>query len=783
MLLALSATGQRIDVGAKAASLSFLQRNGFAVPQTWVVPWAVHRLYRLGRPEAKQELRRQLAEALDPSRAYAVRSSASVEDGSERSFAGQFASFLDVVGHDEVFQAVVAVWDSAHHEGLGNYLGRAGANAVLIDMAVVIQEMVAPDVSGVVFTKNPLTGLDEVILEAVAGSGVPLVQHGVQPERWVHKWGAWTTRPSETVAGDALAGRVVREARAIARAYGRPVDLEWVSQGEQLYWLQVRPITALGGQAIYSNRISREVLPGLIKPLVWSVNIPIVNSAWIRLFEELIGPSGLTPDELSRSFYYRAYFNMGSIGRVFDMLGMPRETLELLMGVEGGPERPRFKPSARVVRRLPRMAAFLAHKARYEQELERRLPALRAAFEEFASLPLAGLSEAQLLTQADRLSAICQEAAYTNIAAPVLMYAYNAALSSMLRRAGVDPALVDMDEDSPKDGQAALSAELAALNRRYQMLPASARAEILNGRPVTRLPDDPGLVEEVERFLVRFGHLSESGNDFSRIPWREQPELVWHMIATYVAPTASGANLSWSELPLSPGRRLLLGAIYRRARRFRSLRDRAGDNYTYGYGQFRPIFREIGRRLVQHGVLDATDDIFYLTWDEVRSFATGSGTEAAARALVTQRREEMQTASQYNVPEIIFGDEPPPPETISAARSSLSGMPTSRGYFRGPVRVVLAPSDFDRVEPGAAVAIPYSDVSWTPLIARAGAVISESGGMLSHSAIVAREYGLPAVLSVDGACTILRDGAIVTVDGFRGMVVIHGDESEGWTPG
>jgi pyruvate,water dikinase len=363
------------------------------------------------------------------------------------------------------------------------------------------------------------------------------------------------------------------------------------------------------------------------------------------------------------------------------------------------------------------------------------------------------------------------------------MYAYNGALAGGLRRSGIDPDRVDMAGDGPPGGERDLSAHLAELNRRFRSLSESEQAALLAGESDPRQPDDGGLAAKVAQFLDRFGHLSESGNDFSQPPWREQPELVWRMIAGYDAPASGEAKLRWAEVPLSPARRAGLGMLYRKARTFRTYREKVGDAYTYGYGLFRPIFRELGRRLVERDLLAAADDIFYMTWDEIRTLVAGSGLEAAPAALVSRRKGEMIEASRYHLPDIIYGEEPPPPETVGGSRDRLTGIPTARGYYRGPVRVVLTPGDFVRVEAGDAVAIPYSDVSWTPLIARAGAVISESGGTLSHSAIVAREYGLPAVLSVEGACRLLRDGMIVTVDGYRGEVIVHEDEPQGGTSG
>ena len=129
--------------------------------------------------------------------------------------------------------------------GGGNLPGQPEPGAIALKTAVLIQEMVRPQVSGVAFSRNPLTGMDEVVVEAVAGSGETLVQDGVTPERWVNKWGDWIARPGQPALPVAVIQEVVDQTKRIAKAYGQPVDLEWVYDGATVHWVQVRPITAL----------------------------------------------------------------------------------------------------------------------------------------------------------------------------------------------------------------------------------------------------------------------------------------------------------------------------------------------------------------------------------------------------------------------------------------------------------------------------------------------------------------------------------------------------------
>jgi pyruvate,water dikinase len=170
-------------------------------------------------------------------------------------------------------------------------------------------------------------------------------------------------------------------------------------------------------------------------------------------------------------------------------------------------------------------------------------------------------------------------------------------------------------------------------------------------------------------------------------------------------------------------------------------------------------------------MLDRSDDIYYLTHQEVSSLVQGELPADEAQGLVAQRRQEMIDLEDVTLPELIHGDQPPPLELIyDDSAQQQAGTASSPGYYRGTARVITSAEAFEKVQPGDVIVIPFSDVGWTPIFSRAGAVIAESGGMLSHSSIVAREYGIPAVVSVNHACQWIRDGDLLAVDGFKGVV-------------
>lgn len=763
------------DAGGKAKNLRVLRRYGCQVPAAFGCALDAWRRYRSNDPTLLPEVREELNAIIDQAAAYSVRSSANLEDSLESSFAGQFATVLDVRGAEAVEHAMKTVWESAGSAAVRSYARRLGRGGDVVEMGVIIQRMVPARYSGVAFSRNPMTGLSEVVVEAVRGTGEKLVQQGITPDRWVSRWGGWTVRPESPEIPDAVIRDVVSGAKDVERRHGKPVDLEWAYDGEQLHWLQMREITSLAGVAIYSNRMSRELLPGMIKPLIWSINIPLVNGAWVRLLTELIGKNSLDPQSLAKQFYYRAYFNMGALGEVFTLLGMPRESLELLMGfeVEGG-TRPRFAPTLRTVRHVPRMIHFVWNNVILRPRVERFLVRAKADYGPYLEQEPGGMEPGDILATIRRLFALNQQTAYQNIVVPLLMQTYHRLLKKHLTAGGVDYESVDVKEGDPAFQEFNPNAALAEVHRTFERLGASDRERVASAT-FQEFAAMQGIEEfqgEVRAFLSRFGHLSNVGVDFSAVPWRETPDIVLRMIIG-AAPESSEqrAKARFDELPVGGIRRRLLHLLWHRARLFMLYREQVGSLYTQGYGLFRKYYLALADELVRRGLLGERGDIFFLRHEEVESMVEDRSARADIPALVAQRRREMEECSEVDVPEVIYGDSPPP--VVTRGSEALKGIPTSRGYYQGPVRVVRGIEEYTNLKDGDVLVIPFSDVGLTPLFAHAGAVVSESGGILSHSSIVAREYGIPAVVSAAGACK-LEDGTLVGVDGFTGEVHILG---------
>jgi len=756
-------------VGSKAANIHFLLRHGIKVPDSWGIVWTAYEQNLRDSRKTQMDLCRELKTIIDPRKSYAVRSSASLEDSGEFTCAGLFKSYLQVQGIDNIIACIAKVWASLESPEFEAYWKHNMNSKCIPRMAVIIQEMVQAQFSGVVFTKNPVSGFSETIIEAGKGTGISQAQSHQDPERWVSKWGNWCQKPKDGVLSEALAREIVVQAADISRKYRQPVDIEWAWDGKELYFIQVRPITRLD-IPVYSNRIARDMLPGIIKPLVWSVNTRLINPVWADILMRLTGERSWEPDNFTGHYYYRAYFNMSIFGRVFERLGMPAESLELLYGLEqDGPEKPKMRPGLGIISRLPGLTAFAMSLVGIHYRLNRLIKVKKPVYEKLAVRMESERDSEELFKLALRIFDETRTVAYYNIIIPMFAMMHHQLLSRMIKKQGYDVRLLEL-----RGGREAAALynphhSLKALHDRY-----FGDIEIHPDSAMLPPEKEEQLKKDIDQFLRKFGHLSDSGNDCSSIPWREVPDLIRRMIVQQKVVRSEQESQSFKELKLPWMQRILIGIVFRRTSRFAVDREKISSMYTYGYGQFRTCFVKLGEQLVRQEALEDREDVYYLYLSEL-SELVGVEKPASQKALVSSRRQDMEYYREAVLPEIILGNEQPP--VMKIAKGALHGIPTSIGTYSGPARIVNGIEDFEKIQDGDVVIIPYSDVGWTPLFAKAGAVVSESGGMLSHTSIVAREYRIPAVVSVAGACR-LEDGSKVTVNGYNGDVALHTERRE-----
>lgn len=777
LVIPLQEVSRKSEIGKKAENLSFLQRNNFLIPKTLLVTFNAYNNYKENKTEIFEDLKSELIKYIDPDDCcFSIRSSANIEDSSEYSYAGQFETYLNVVGIDDILEKIEFIWNSFENKHSTSYLNEFASNDKELQMGIILQNMIDPKYAGVVFTKNPLTGLDETIVELVEGLGDKLVQGLVTPDRWIYKWGKWIEQPKDRIEQQYLVNELVYQSNEIAKKYKHPVDLEWVYNGEKIYWLQLREITTLKHNRLYSNKISREFLPGIIKPLIWSINIPVVNTSWKMLFQELIGSKAKKIDvnNLAKSFYYRAYFNMGVIGDIFELLGMPRELLELLGGiVVPDADPPKYKPTKKTFRYMPRMIIFALKKSVYSFAINRYLRKYSKKLKEIENRLANDLTISELIANIEILYDYKIIGSYVVIVSQLLNSLYNMLMKRRLSKHGIEIETLPISNIYQKLNDIDPRSDLITLNKDFNNQPEKKQNEFKSTKysKLTTKQKNSQFIKKVDLFLNKFGHFRDSGNDFSQPTWRETPDIVFEMIINY---NESDTNKDTFNPKI---KRPIDKLLYRRSLRYLEYRERVNYLYQYGYGLFRDFFLSMSQQMVNTSLISSIEDIFYLSYEEIKQLISNEKEAKNFNNIIQQRKKEIKKYQNITLPELIFSDDQPEPITDEIEIKSLKGVPTSKGSYSGIAKIIRGREDFIKVKEGDIIIIPYSDVSWTPLFAKAKAVISESGGMLSHCSIVAREYQIPAIVSVKDAMKI-EDESLISVDGFNGKITILEKQKE-----
>ncbi|MFQ3629394.1 MAG: glycerol-3-phosphate acyltransferase [Cyanobacteriota bacterium] len=753
-LLSLDQSLSPEKVGSKAATLAALKRLGYAVPEGWVLP--------PGDDPAP------LLNALSPSAdaPLVVRSSAIGEDSDTASAAGQYESFLDITSLPALEQAILRCQGSYNLPRAVQYRQRQGS--VEAGMAVLVQRQVAGAFSGVAFSRDPIRRQGEaVVIEALPGRADQVVSGRVTPESY-RVWLPESLEDADDPAaiqvegsGDvplAVIRRVARLTRQIeAQFHGIPQDVEWSDDGQQVWILQARPITTL--VPIWTRKIAAEVIPGFIRPLTWSINRPLTCGVWGEIFTIVLGDraQGLDFEETATLHHAAAYFNATLLGDIFRRMGLPPESLEFL--TRGA----KFSkpPLASTLRNLPGLLRLVQRERRLLKEFTQRdRQQFAPALADLAAHPADSLDPAALIARMDQILELLRPATYFTILAP-LGFAARRALFK------VDEAA--LDSSRLPEVAAVRSLQTLAQQVRSHLTPPPADPDAL----FAQLGDTPAgreILKSFDQFLDRYGYLSEVGTDIAVPTWRESPQSVQRQLAQFAQLPETLAQTPAASLSKSPA------GMARTVQQRLDLKGRVAEVYNRLLAELRWSIVALERRWLAEGWLNAADDIFFLEISEIRALVSTDRPDwDSVKRRVQERRSRFDEDSrQTNIPLLVYGNEPPRPvaQPEQPAVSTFVGIGASLGVAIGTIVIVRSPQDAPPLDRSHILVVPYTDAGWAPLLAQVGGLIAEVGGRLSHGAIVAREYGVPAVMNLSSATQQLRPGQRVRLDGETGVVEV-----------
>ncbi|HEY8346186.1 MAG TPA: PEP/pyruvate-binding domain-containing protein [Symbiobacteriaceae bacterium] len=765
----------------------------------------------------------------------AVRSSATAEDLPEASFAGQQETFLNITGGQQVVEAVRRCWSSLWTPRALAYRIRNGIAPQDVALAAVVQRLIPAEVAGVLFTADPLTGhRGRMVIDGAWGLGESVVSGAVTPDHWVvdGRTGAileeriatktvMTVRtpdgsaqqpvPPELqrkpVLTPAQVAALVELGRRTAAYFGAPQDIEWALAGGKLYLLQSRPITTLyplpqpappesAGLRIYG---SIHGVQGVMEPLS-----PAARSIFFTLFRTAPGflglkvPPGAPPvlvEAGGRLFIDFTAFARTRVGHALLTSGfadnaMGQAVMELLNRNAG--RLPPLAGNGRLLLRKIRKSLLLtvAGRAlralvspdRTREQTWERLQAFVHNLEK-ESRQLHGVPQ-----RVDFIRNVLSSlfgAVLSQVAPLVVMGVGTGRLAEhKLKAWGLDPALMEPVKRSiPHNPTTQMDLDLWRVSRQLRAEAAAGGAEPPAGAPAAVRLDHPA----VAAWLEKYGHRTVREIDVAVPRLREQPEYLSQMLTAFMARDsgpndpvqhfergAAAAEQAMAAVAAEvrrrkgPFRAALIRFLMKRHRQLMGVREWPKFFLVHVMGTLRQVLLEAGEELVRAGRLDRQEDVFFLPFEDLTS-------DQDLRPLVARNRAEYDREMKRRpVPmaitsegEVSYGIRP-------HEEGTLVGIGSSAGVYEGVARVVLSPVGA-RLEPGEVLVAPGTDPAWTPLFLTAGALVTETGGMMSHGSVVAREYGIPAVVGVPGATTRLRTGQRIRVDGTAGTVTILDD--------
>jgi phosphohistidine swiveling domain-containing protein len=776
----------------------------------------------------------------------AVRSSATAEDLPDLSFAGQMDTYLNVQGEEGLLDAVVGCWSSLWTARAIGYRARNDISNDDVSLAVIVQQMVESEASGVMFTANPLTGKrTETVIDATFGLGEALVSGQVEPDHYVvesttgrilskeigaksfsiqGKDGGGTISVSregsrQPALPDEQIVALTRLGKQISAHFGAPQDVEWAWADGKLYVVQSRPITSLYPLPAEAAAEPLEVLlsfgvwQGMLDPYT-----PLGQDMITGVFADAGQMFGAKMTaETQRSLLKageRLYVNLTGflktsqgrrITKIFisSIDPVSGDILEKLEQEIQSPEAGKLslRDKSKLARGLlPFVINVLFNilwprhgRLRLEQKIEKELSSAQSLY--------AAPSNLVELVDAIERPALSQSKELLPHLVPGIASG-QIPLQVLLRQAADIPGgpglVMELTRGLPYNVTTQMD---LALWRTSNAIQSDVTAkEYFQRMDVDRLVSGyrnhglpPAAQAAVSDFLASYGDRGVGEIDLGRPRWNDDPAHIFQTLKSYLqidpenSPEvtfqrgAEKAQQAQEQLEQafrragggrSKARMVRMMAL--RIRELGGLRETPKFVVIHLFGYIRSAFLKAGQELVETGVLSSADDVFFLHLPELK--ALGRGEDRDWQSLVTERRATYhRELRRKRIPRILLSDgrafyDSPTPES-NDSENILSGSPVSAGVVEGIVHVVIDPHGVQLL-PGEILVCPATDPAWTPLFLAAGGLVMEVGGMMTHGSVVAREYGIPAVVGVRQATERLKNGQRVRVDGAAGRITI-----------
>jgi pyruvate,water dikinase len=791
------------ETGGKGASLGELSGiDGVSVPAGFCVTTSACRLAR-SRSENFNEMPEEVAAAItgalepfDPETRFAVRSSATDEDQSGASFAGQYESFLNLAG-SAVLEQVRRCWASVDSERARSYRESKGIVGEEAAMAVVVQEMAEAESAGVLFTADPATSNRKVSsIEAIFGLGGALVDGKVNPDTYSVLEGEVTAKIQDRrVLSDQKVLELERLGRRIEGHFGSPQDIEWCLAGDQFQIVQSRPITTLfpvpladdQERHVYLSVGHQQMMTDAMKPLgisLWKLTTPRpMCVAGNRLFVDVAGilASPFARDPFVTEFERSDPLTGKALRKLIDRGFIPEE------GESGEPLPSAISSGQDPGEALPADPAIAAALIKRSED---SIAALKDRIGKIPGPDLVAFIRSDLTELRQNL--FSPESQRVIVATMDATSWLNEKMEEWL---GETSAANPLTRSAPGNVSAEMGLALLDVADAIRPHPevVGFLEEAVDDGFLEQLDQFEGggeAREAIQDFLERYGMRCVGEIDFSRPRWAEQPAELLPMILRNVRDAGPGASREQfdrgtreadekerellerlRELPDGERKAAETGRRIELVRAFTGYREYPKYGMVSRYFIYRLALLREAERLEGEGVVENRGDVFFLDFDELEKVLRGG---AVDRALIERRRREYASNLSLKPPRVITSEGEVPGGSMNRSgmpAGALSGLAVSTGTIEGRARIV---HDLDQADlrPGDILVTAFTDPGWAPAFIGIGGLVTEVGGLMTHGAVVAREYGLPAVVSVEGATRLIGDGQRIRVNGSEGYVEI-----------
>ena len=750
----------------------------------------------------------------------AVRSSATAEDLPGHSFAGQYETYLGVTSLSDCIEAIKKCWASLWTERAYDYRQNNGFDHSTINMAVIIQSLIEADASGVIFTANPVNGYkSRMIIEVVPDFGDALVSGKATPQRFVvakRKCRIVSKNSvSKSCIADSVLKRLAKFGKKAEKEFGSPQDIEWALYKNKIFFLQSRPITVVPAKKnwqerqAWTNSNTGEVLPDVVTPMTWSVMKLMFNP----LFESTINLFGanLGNNQLVGLVASRVYFNINTAISVAQHLpekwnlslndSFGGETYKMAeLGKLDIPDEdiPDLGFSyAKMIIRLPHsICGIFSHSQKKGMKV---LKELSSCSKKLQDLDISTMTDENLARQfitaiEDTLEScdiLC--VLFGIFAFPILRWICAKWLSDengtiANRLLG---GLNGMDDVQAGFELWNLAVKAHESSQVKTAILSNSNWQVIREK-ITVVEGGEEFLKKWDEFMANHGHHCRGEMEVFNPRWFETPDYILSTVRNYLGSSGQTdpiqnyhdnirarerlSKICRQQLK-NPVKRLIFNHIVHRAQQGVIFRENWKNEVVRYTAALRSILLELDQRLNNKGIFENTNDIFFLKFEEIVP-VTQSKANFDVKEKIASRRKEYERDKSITPPMVVIGKFDPDnytPDTVETNAEVLNGLAISSGVVTGKARVILKADTGEQVLPGEILVAPFTDPGWTPYFMPAAAIVMDIGGMLSHGSIIAREYGIPAVVNVGPATKIIKTGQTIQVDANRGIVKILKD--------